>query len=533
MNITWQSALLGIFYISTLLYMINPTKRALHMFQQNRYEIKRYLPWLSKAVTDFSAKSILYLVALFPFFAILFLQEERYRWIALIAITWFYTFAQWINEKRRTYIKPLNITFRVRRQMFVMSILVGVMLYLFLQFFPFESWLIITPALYWLPWVLIVVMAFITEPLETFVKKTYIFRAKRILKRLNNLIKIGITGSYGKTSSKNILHEILSSQFYTLMTPASYNTPMGITITIRELLKPLHQVFICEMGADKVGEINYLTKFVQPQFGIVTSIGPQHLNTFKTIENIISEKMMMIENLPLSGVGVLNRDNEHIANYRIKNKCQIIWYGIESQDVDYRAVNIRYTTKGTFFDIMTREQVVIPFETKLLGEHNILNILAAVALGKQLGIDWQRLQKAVAMTRHVEHRLEVKKMGGYTIIDNAFNSNPVSAKNSLEVLKMMPGRRIIITPGMIELGDQEDYHNHKFGTQMIGHADEVILVGKTQTAAIVDGLKQSGFDMGCVHVVTSIKEAFAWVYKNASTSDTILLENDLPDAFSR
>ena len=517
----------------TFAYVGVNTKRSLHMFQQNRYEIKRYLPWLSSSMTIFGPRLFLYIVLLLPFFLLLFVSQELLQWGALLLIITMYSLLQWGFEKRKTYIKPLHLTHRVIRQIAVLVIFYSLILGLSYFFLPYGGWLILLPILFFIPWVMVVVMAVVTEPIENIVKKYYIFLAKRILKKQSNLIKIGITGSYGKTSSKNILHEILSTQFYTLMTPASYNTPMGITITIREMLKPLHQVFICEMGADKVGEINYLTKFVKPQFGIVTSIGPQHLNTFKTLGNIIIEKMKMVENLPLSGVGVLNRDNEHIRNYHIKNKCQIIWYGIEQADVDYRATNIRYTPKGTFFDVVTREQVIIPFETKLLGEHNILNILASVALGKQLGIDWESLRRAVASTRHVEHRLEVKKVNGYTMIDNAFNSNPVSAKNSLDVLQMMPGKRIIITPGMIELGEKQDDFNFTFGTQMKDKVDVVLLIGKNQTTPIAKGLMESGFDMKNVHVMSTVKEAFHWVYTHATKEDTVLIENDLPDAFSR
>jgi UDP-N-acetylmuramoyl-tripeptide--D-alanyl-D-alanine ligase len=533
MRITLINMAQGTFLLAMIFFVWMPGKHALHMFQQNRYELKRYIPWMSKAITDFGAKLALYLFFLSPLFLLLFIEDELYSWITLTVIVSLYALLLWKLEKRKQYIKPLSLTNRVRRQIVVMIILFFLITIPLVLWLPMRGWLIMVPVFYWLPWVMVLVMAFITEPIENFVKNYYIYLAKRILRKRDNLIKIGITGSYGKTSSKNILNDILTNQFYSLMTPASYNTPMGITITIRTMLKPIHQVFICEMGADKVGEIDMLTKFVKPQFGIVTSIGPQHLNTFKTLDNIINEKMKMIENLPISGVGVLNRDNEHIRNYRIKNKCQILWYGIENEDVDYRAVNIRYSPKGTSFEVITREQVSIPFETKMLGEHSVLNILAAIALGKHLGIDWERLQKAVATTRQVEHRLEVKKMNGYTVIDNAFNSNPVSSKNSLDILSLMPGKRIVMTPGMIELGEKQDEYNRAFGAMMKGKADVVLLIGKTQTLPIVEGLKESGYDMEQVVVLASVKEAFAWLSTHASKDDTVLIENDLPDAFSR
>jgi UDP-N-acetylmuramoyl-tripeptide--D-alanyl-D-alanine ligase len=285
------------------------------------------------------------------------------------------------------------------------------------------------------------------------------------------------------------------------------------------------------MGADKVNEIQYLSKLVNPQFGVVTAVGPQHLNTFKTVENILNEKMKLIENLPLSGVGVVNLDNDYIRNYRIKNKCLILSVGISSSDVDYRAINIEYTPEGSSFDIATKDGVIVPFKTKLLGEHNVLNILVSVALAKQLGIDWQDIQHSVAVLRQIKNRLEIKQMFGLRVIDNSFNSNPISANNSIKVLSMMPNRRFLITPGMIELGEQQNHLNKQFGMNMKDNVDVVVLIGKKQTQPIYQGLKEVEFNMDQVHVVGSMLEAFDVVKAQATPADTILIENDLPDAF--
>jgi len=376
-------------------------------------------------------------------------------------------------------------------------------------------------------------MYYINEPFETIVKNHFLKQAEHILSEHNDLIKIGITGSYGKTSTKNILNAVLSDEYYTLMTPASYNTPMGITITIREMLKPLHEVFICEMGADKVGEIDFLMNFVKPRYGIVTSIGPQHLNTFKSMDNIISEKMAMIENLPTDGIGFVNMDNEYIANYHIMNTCRIVTYGIMSVNVDYRVTQIDYSPYGSSFVITDPDGFSHKFETKLLGEHNIMNILVSVALARELKINWDQLKVLVKQIDHIEHRLELKKINGYTFIDNAFNSNPEGARMSLQVLSRMPNKRIIVTPGMIDLGERQDQENKSFGKQMLGKVDLVILVGKAQTLSITEGLKEVGFDQSKIIVVDTVRAAFDRVYQIADINDTILLENDLPDAFNK
>jgi len=519
-------------FIGLCLMFYVPGKHALHMYQQNRYELGRYLQWFSASLRTSIFGIIRALVAGMILSLVVTWFPFPGQLLTLILIYLFAYFSIY-QERRKPYIKPLKVTARVKRQIVLMILLTLVLVWFVVTHYSLSPLPLI--ALMYessIVHIILILMAVITEPIERLIKSFYMGLAKRELRKHHNLIKIGITGSYGKTSSKNILDEILSEEYYVLATPASFNTPMGITITIRQQLKNLHEVFIVEMGADKVGDINGLTKFVKPQYGIVTSIGPQHLATFKTINNIIKEKMKMIENLPQDGVGVLNFDNEYIRHYKIQNPCRIITVGIDSEDVDFRAINITYTPEGSEF-MIRNEGELHPFKTRLLGKHNVSNILVAIAVGRALRLSWEKLQKAVANVNYIEHRLQLKKINGLTFIDNAFNSNPEGSRMSLEVLKMMPGKRFIITPGMIDLGVKQKMYNSEFGRNMKGCADVVILVGKTQTKPIYDGLKESGFDMDKVFVFTTVKEAFAYVHKHASSKDTILLENDLPDAFSR
>ena len=271
--------------------------------------------------------------------------------------------------------------------------------------------------------------------------------------------------------------------------------------------------------------------FVHPSIGVVTSIGPQHLNTFGSQENITKEKMNVIEMLPPDGFGVMNYDNPLIRGWHLKNRVATATYGIHYEKVDYRAVDITYTPTGSSFTVVHGKEK-IRLETKLLGELNILNILSAVAVARHLGISWQTITRAVSAMQQVEHRLELKKINGYRFIDDAFNANPTGSAMALEVLSMMPGTRYIVTPGMIDLGEKQEEVNHHFGTLMKGRVDEVILVGRIQTSPIYAGLQESGFDMEHVTVVDKVAEAFELVYSTASRQDTILLENDLPDAFN-
>lgn len=516
--------------LMSILVCLIPTKRALHMFQQNRYECGRYSAWLKKNwMSQIFQISFFYWVLCLLIFVFV---KGIPCFVLSLGVAAFYAFFQIQSEREKEYIKPLNCTARVKRQILVMSLLQILIVSLLVICLPMQYCALIVLLDSVMAWILVYPMAVLTSPIENAVKKHYLNDAKRILENHASLKKIGITGSFGKTSSKNVLQEILSEQFYSLMTPASFNTPMGITITIRTMLKPLHEVFICEMGADHVKDIETLMDFVHPQFGIVTSIGPQHLNTFGSLENIIREKMKMIEMLPQNGVGFLNMDNEYIRNYHVSNSCKLVTIGIDSEEVDYRAVDIEYSPSGSRFNVLIKDGNKAAFTTRLLGKHNISNILCAIAVGRELGLKWESLQKAVAKVKYIEHRLEVKKINGYTFIDNAFNSNPVGANMSLDVLKMMPGKRIIVTPGMIDLGEIQEEVNRKFGAAMKDKADIAILVGVNQTLPIVQGLHECGFAKENIHVVKTVKEAFALVYQLASKEDTILLENDLPDAFN-
>ncbi len=506
--------------------MLIPAKHALHMFQQNRYELGRLYKWIRESLPTAVNGAIVPLALSLTGFVAGLIFKGTLGWIIQLAILVFMALYLYGTELKKSYIKPLVYTARVKRQIAVMAVLAVLLIIAVMK----------APALYAVaaflgPWLLIWPMALITSPMEAAIRQKYLNEAKAILKDHKDLIKIGITGSFGKTTTKNIMQAMISEQYNSLMTPASYNTPMGITRTIREMLQPIHQVFVCEMGADHVGDITELMEFVQPQIGVVTSVGPQHLNTFGSQENITREKMQMIELLPKDGFGILNYDNEFIRGYAVKNPVETVTYGVTSRDTDYYADEITYTASGSAFTVVHGDERV-RLETKLLGELNILNILSAVACARHLGVDWKVIDRAVKTMKQVEHRLELKMINGYRFIDDAFNANPTGSAMALDVLSMMPGTRWIVTPGMIDLGAKQEEINKNFGRNMKGKADEVILVGKAQTKPIYEGLQEAGFDMDHVYVLDKVNEAFALIYSQADRNDTILLENDLPDAFN-
>lgn len=343
-----------------------------------------------------------------------------------------------------------------------------------------------------------------------------------------NLTVIGVTGSYGKTSVKFYLNTLLKAKYNVLMTPESYNTPMGVVKTVRGSLRATHEIFICEMGAKYVGDIKELCDIVHPKHGIITSIGPQHLESFKSLQNVIKTKFELADALPKDGMLFLNGDNEYIAE---RAPDGAITYGLNS-DSKYKAKLISVGDKGTTFEVTTPDGEKEEFTTKLIGTHNCLNILGAIAVSHELGISLAELRPQVRRLESVPHRLELSKRVGMTLIDDSYNSNPSGTKAALETLSFFEGEKILVTPGMVELGDKQEEYNCEFGRNAAAVCDYVALVGERQTKSIYKGLIEAGFDEPRIFVSPSLGDALAKVGAiRTDKKKIVLLENDLPDNY--
>ena len=380
----------------------------------------------------------------------------------------------------------------------------------------------------------------INKPVENRINRYFIDDAKRMLREHGNLRIIGITGSFGKTSVKYYLTTLLSEGFRVLMTPESYNTPMGIVRTIREHLQPTHEIFVCEMGARHLHDIKEITDIVHPDDGIVTSIGYQHLETFHSLENIISTKYELLdavdEKEKAEGktqgkhLKFVNGDNEIIkANMKYKDA---ITYGL-GEGNDYQAKDLQVTGAGTSFTVTSPNGESADFTTHLVGRHNVENIVGAIAAANSLGIPMSKLKMAVRRLQSVPHRLELKKHGNVSILDDAYNSNPNGAKVAVETLGLFENSvKILVTPGMVELGEKEEEYNEEFGRQAAGVCDYIILIGQKNSAAIKKGALSAGFDEERIFVKNTFTEGSQLMYElDAGREKVILLENDLPDNY--
>lgn len=504
----------------------------LHMAQQNSYRPERYLRWLKgREHADFPLADVLAVVVL----ALLSILRPAWTLYAAAGLA-LVQVACWCRPPVK---KPLVWTDRAKRLYLaaylptaaLLGVLAGVSLLGSTQWAVLRMSVLLGAVLVAaLPYVMWLAVA-ARQPFEEARNQRFIQDAARIISEMPQLLRIGITGSYGKTSSKVVLGRVLSEAKHTLVTPDSYNTPLGITLTVRNQLKPIHQVFVAEMGARQKGDIKELCDIVHPQIGIVTAIGPQHLETFHNIETVAATKFELIDSLPPEGLAVLNFDDPIIREKARDLTVTVLSYGLESADAAYTARDIAFSPQGMSFTLVTPKGEQ-PVHTRLLGRHNIYNILAAAAVAEHLGIALAVIARAVAQVPPVEHRLAAKNAGGFTIIDDAFNSNPAGAKAAVDVLAAMPGgRKLIITPGMVELGSEQYRLNREFAAYAAAKLDFIVIVGKKQSEPLLAGLQDAGLPPEQYLVAADLAEAAAFMRGWVRPGDYVLFENDLPDSY--
>lgn len=407
---------------------------------------------------------------------------------------------------------------------------------------------------------IVLLSLFMIYPFEEKINQRFFVMAKNKIEKLkdNGLIVVGITGSYGKTSTKFYIKAVLEKKYNLLASKLSYNTPMGLSKTINEELESNHQIFISEMGARYKNDISTLTELCKPDIGVLTAIGPVHLETFKTQENIIEEKWKIVT---ASRFSIVNIDNDFIykkiaeikSNLKYKdiylidktieeknfvrknfeNKKYIFTYGFQKERNPYFLIDeMNFVGEKTYFSIIISNKGKFDFETKLLGKHSVQNLAAAIGIGFLLDVEPTLIKEAILQIEPVEHRLALIKVNeNLTIIDDAFNSNPDSAKAAISVLKEFKDRKkIIVTPGFIELGDFQYQKNYEFGKLISENVDFAIFVGKTNKDSLIKGFTTNSNNNNFMYV-ENLEEAKKVFPKLIDRKSVILFENDLPDNY--
>lgn len=343
----------------------------------------------------------------------------------------------------------------------------------------------------------------------------YIRKAKQKLAS-SDVKVIGITGSYGKTSVKNLLYGILSAKYKVIATPKSYNTPLGLAKTINDNDLEGCDFFIAEMGARKAGDIKELCSICPPDYSLITGICPQHLESFKTIENIISCKGEIIP--ATKNFCVLSGD------------CAEYFGDIAGDKRVPDCVScVKATCEGTEF-ILTLGGGSAKVKTKLLGEHSAKNIGLCAYAAYELGVPFADICAAIEKIDFVEHRLQLIKSNGVNILDDGYNANIAGVEAALNVLRSFGGRKICVTPGIVELGVLEESENKEFGKKLAG-LDFVILVGETLVTAVKAGYTENGGDPEKIEIVPALPTAQEKLKDIIKSGDTVLFLNDLPERY--
>lgn len=540
-------------------YYWHRTRLFLHVFQQVGYKPNEYWQWLrehweKKVIpADLAIFNILLfgVVVGLDWFEIEITNSSKTVVLFTLSLFWFGSVKRYQADKVK---KPLVFTSRMKRLVIPVAIsCLFIPLYFtiwsysgLLPFYwmsvptydpGFLSFDVILLVFGWIFGAIIIPFSiflgsFLTKPIEKSIQNGFKNKARKKLASMPHLKVIALTGSYGKTSTKFMVRDLLKERYNVCSTPGSYNTPMGICKVINNDLQSHHQVLILEMGARYKGNIQELCDIAKPDISIITNVGVAHLETFGSQEIIAREKGKLVDNLEAGGVAILNADDPFVAKMG-ENRPEItrILVGLDLGEI--QAQEISYDTSGTNFEVTFVDEKE-SFQTRLLGAHNVQNMLLAIGTAYHLGIRPKTMTIAAKNIEPVEHRLELKQQGDLFIIDDAFNSNPIGAKNAVEILgQFKTGRRIIITPGMVELGDIEYEENKKFGNAIAeANLDLVILVGEERAKPIQEGIEEKAESTENVKVVNSLFEANDIAREFAKAGDVILYENDLPDVYN-
>ena len=364
------------------------------------------------------------------------------------------------------------------------------------------------------------------KPFSSAKNRRYLAAAKKKLLAAP-CVKIGITGSCGKTSVKNFLAGILGESCRVFATPASYNTLLGIAKAIEGVDLTQYDYFIAEMGARHKGDIAELCELVRPDHCIVTGICPQHLETFGTVEGIVAAKGEILRGTKPGGFAVIGQD-EYTA--RLDPAAAGLKKVAVGEHGEFGAFDVHCSPAGIEFKL-AMGILQMPVRSRLLGAHNAQNIALAAALASKLGVEKEEIASAVAGLDFVPHRLQPLEAGGVVVLDDAYNANVRGAAAALEVLRLFGGRKFVVTPGLVELGVLEESENAALGERMVG-LDRILLVGSTLVTAVRKGYLAAGGIEERVSVHPTLDAAKEALGQELMPGDTVLFLNDLPDIYN-
>lgn len=368
--------------------------------------------------------------------------------------------------------------------------------------------------------------AAILQPIENAIKGRYLKKAKQKLNVFGGM-KIAITGSFGKTTTKNFLVQILQTKYKVCATPKNYNTPMGLCKTALENLKPDDQILVVEMGARHKGDIAELMDMLQPTHGILTAVGQQHLESFGDLQTILSTKNELCEHMRTGGKIVFDCSNENTQKlyerYSGEKIATSVAGGVLFSDVKYSksGCQCKLNLDGSEHNITL----------KIIGKEMLKDLACAVAMASIVGVSEQQILKILPALKPAPHRLELISSPHCTIIDDSYNSNLAGAMQVCECVQLFDGKRIIISPGLVEQGEKQYELNFAFGKTVGRSCDEFIIMNETNKKALYEGAIAAGMSEKNIHFAQNRKQQSEILQEIQQTGSIVLFENDLPDNY--
>ncbi len=538
--------IIGISLINGALLFFASSKFLLVM-QQSGYRGKRYFKWLLNPETPYLSRLMLLCLLGLLFFCLLsvcFLSVVGNTITSYMGFLSYVLFVSlYIDSERNVNAKlPLKKTKRLVRLCITYEIILTLLTFGIIVLVNFIAYSIgdeVVGVLRYAPICLIPLLSpyvlflayLINEPFENAIKKHIVLKATAKLDSAD-VIKIGITGSFGKTSVKEILNTVLSQKFRVLSTPNSFNTPMGIALTVKGL-DSTHDIFIAEMGARNKGDIKELADMIKPSVAVLTGINNQHLESFGSIETIKNTKFELFEGLTENGVGFFSSESEGAKELFNRFNGEKYSAGINKEGNFAYATDITTDERGMSFNLHINGEQAVKCCTVLLGRHSVSNICLAAAVAYKIGLTPEEIAMGVNRIPALKHRLELLPNNkNIVIIDDSYNSNEDGIRAAMDVLDTFSGRKIVLTPGLVELGKMENVVNLEFGKTLARHADLVIVIGKHNAEMLISGLTDGGFNKENILFAKSLNKANVLLNGIVKEGDVVLFENDLPDNYN-
>ena len=538
--------IIGISLINGALLFFASSKFLLVM-QQSGYRGKRYFKWLLNPETPYLSRLMLLCLLGLLFFCLLsvcFLSVVGNTITSYMGFLSYVLFVSlYIDSERNVNAKlPLKKTKRLVRLCITYEIILTLLTFGIIVLVNFIAYSIgdeVVGVLRYAPICLIPLLSpyvlflayLINEPFENAIKKHIVLKATAKLDSAD-VIKIGITGSFGKTSVKEILNTVLSQKFRVLSTPNSFNTPMGIALTVKGL-DSTHDIFIAEMGARNKGDIKELADMIKPSVAVLTGINNQHLESFGSIETIKDTKFELFEGLTENGVGFFSSESEGAKELFNRFNGEKYSAGINKEGNFAYATDITTDERGMSFNLHINGEKPVKCCTVLLGRHSVSNICLAAAVAYKIGLTPEEIAMGVNRIPALKHRLELLPNNkNIVIIDDSYNSNEDGIRAAMDVLDTFSGRKIVLTPGLVELGKMENVVNLEFGKTLARHADLVIVIGKHNAEMLISGLTDGGFNKENILFAKSLNKANVLLNGIVKEGDVVLFENDLPDNYN-